>query len=31
MNRRVAAVRGLFDYAVMSGEVEANPVPSSRR
>src|SRR5262249_12814722 len=24
MNRRVAAVRGLFDYAVMSGDVEAN-------
>ena len=31
MNRRVAAVRGLFDYLVMSGEVEANPVPSPRR
>lgn len=31
MNRRVAAVRGLFDYAVMSGELAANPVPSPRR
>lgn len=31
MNRRVAAVRGLFDYAVMSGDVDANPVPSPRR
>lgn len=31
MNRRVAAVRGLFDYAVMSGDVDVNPVPSPRR
>ncbi|WP_419945567.1 tyrosine-type recombinase/integrase [Candidatus Poriferisodalis sp.] len=31
MNRRVAAVRGLFDYLVMSGEIEVNPVPSPRR
>ena len=31
MNRRVAAVRGLFDFAVMSGEVVQNPVPSPRR
>lgn len=31
MNRRVAAVRGLFDYAVMCGVVETNPVPSARR
>jgi integrase/recombinase XerC len=31
MNRRVAAVRGLFDYAVMCEVVERNPVPSPRR
>jgi integrase/recombinase XerC len=31
MNRRVAAVRGLFDFAVMSGDVGVNPVPSPRR
>lgn len=31
MNRRVAAARGLFEFAVMSGEVEANPVPAPRR
>lgn len=31
MNRRVAAVRGLFDFAVMSGDVDVNPVPSPRR
>jgi site-specific recombinase XerD len=31
MNRRVAAVRSLFDFAVMSGEVVSNPVPSPRR
>src|SRR5215213_8141472 len=31
MNRRVAAVRGLFDFAVMSGDVNANPIPSPRR
>lgn len=31
MNRRVAAVRGLFDFAVMSGDRDSNPVPSPRR
>ena len=31
MNRRVAAARGLFEFAVMSGEVETNPVPAPRR
>ena len=31
MNRRVAAVRGLFDYAVMGGVVDVSPVPSPRR
>ena len=31
MNRRVAAVRGLFDFAVMSGDADVNPVPSPRR
>jgi site-specific recombinase XerD len=31
MNRRVAAARGLFEYAVMRGEMEANPVPAPRR
>ena len=31
MNRRVAAVRGLFDYAVMIGELTSNPVPAPRR
>lgn len=31
MNRRVAAVRGLFEYAVMCGEVAQNPVPAPRR
>lgn len=31
MNRRVAAVRGLFDYALMCELVERNPVPSPRR
>ncbi len=31
MNRRVAAARGLFEFAVMCGEVEANPVPAPRR
>ena len=31
MNRRVAAARGLFEYAVMCGEVAANPVPAPRR
>lgn len=31
MNRRIAAVRGMFEYAVMCGERETNPVPSPRR
>jgi integrase/recombinase XerC len=31
MNRRVAAVRGLFEYLVMAGELAANPVPAARR
>lgn len=31
MNRRVAAVRNLFEYAVMCGELERNPVPVPRR
>lgn len=31
VNRRVAAARGLFEFAVMTGAVEVNPVPSSRR
>jgi integrase/recombinase XerC len=31
MNRRVAAVRGLFDYAVLAEVVERNPVPAARR
>jgi site-specific recombinase XerD len=31
MNRRVAAVRGLFEFAVMSGARAANPVPAARR
>ena len=31
MNRRVAAVRGLFDYVVICGERAVNPVPSPRR
>lgn len=31
MNRRVAAARGLFEYAVMCGEVAVNPVPAPRR
>lgn len=31
MNRRVAAVRGLFEYAVMTGARETNPVPVPRR
>jgi site-specific recombinase XerD len=31
MNRRIAAVRGLFEYAVMAGERAANPVPAARR
>lgn len=31
MNRRVAAARGLFEFAGMCGEVEVNPVPAPRR
>lgn len=31
INRRVAAVRGMFDYAVMVGSCEDSPVPSPRR
>jgi len=31
VNRRVAAARGLFEFAVMSGARSANPVPSARR
>jgi len=31
MNRRVAAVRGLFEYAVLAGARADNPVPAARR
>jgi integrase/recombinase XerC len=31
MNRRIAAVRGLFEFAVTSGERDDNPVPAARR
>lgn len=31
MNRRVAAVRGLFEYAVIAGVRDDNPVPAARR
>lgn len=31
INRRVAAARGLFEFAVMRGDVEVNPVPAPRR
>ena len=31
MNRRVAAVRGLFEYTVLSGARADNPVPAARR
>ena len=31
MNRRVAAVRGLFEFAVMTGVRTVNPVPAARR
>ncbi|MDQ6856556.1 MAG: tyrosine-type recombinase/integrase [Candidatus Dormibacteraeota bacterium] len=31
MNRRVAAVRGLFEHLVMTGELADNPVPAARR
>lgn len=31
MNRRIAAVRGLFEYATLSGARTDNPVPAARR
>lgn len=31
MNRRISAVRGLFEYAVIIGVREDNPVPAARR
>ncbi len=31
MNRRIAAVRGLFEYAVLTGAQAENPVPAARR
>ena len=31
MNRRIAAVRGLFEYLVTVGERVENPVPAARR
>ncbi|MGP0110243.1 MAG: tyrosine-type recombinase/integrase [Acidimicrobiales bacterium] len=31
VNRRIAAVRGLFEFAVISGLREKNPVPAPRR
>jgi site-specific recombinase XerD len=31
MNRRIAAVRGLFEYAVLAGARGDNPVPAARR
>jgi site-specific recombinase XerD len=31
MNRRIAAVRGLFEYMVATGERSTNPVPTARR
>ena len=31
MNRRIAAVRGLFEFAVMTGVRADNPVPAARR
>ena len=31
MNRRIAAVRGLFEFAVMTGVVAVSPVPAPRR
>lgn len=31
MNRRIAAVRGLFEFAVISGVRHDNPVPAARR
>ena len=31
MNRRIAAVRGLFEYALIGGVRDDNPVPAARR
>lgn len=31
MNQRIAALRGLFEYAVITGVVDHSPVPSARR
>jgi integrase/recombinase XerC len=31
MNRRIAAIRGLFEYAVMTGLRASSPVPAARR
>lgn len=31
MNRRIAAVQSLYDYAVIAGAVNENPVPAARR
>lgn len=31
MNRRIAAVRGLFEYAVLAGTRPDSPIPSARR
>jgi site-specific recombinase XerD len=31
MNQRIAALRGLFEYAVVTGMCDRNPVPSARR
>lgn len=31
MNRRIAAVRGVFEHLVMCAEVASNPVPAARR
>ena len=31
VNRRIAAVRGLFEFAVITGVVSSSPVPSPRR
>jgi hypothetical protein len=31
MNRRIAAVRSLYDYAVVAGATAVNPVPAARR
>ncbi len=31
MNRRISAVRGLFEHQVMTGAIAENPVPAARR